>query len=100
MGVCFSCSSLNIDKSNLDSTGNKVILDFSTYDRVGENKEATDNGEKTKIPLQNIGYIKMANTISNMKMTNPIKNLVSKRRRRYIQDGYNLDLTCILLFRC
>lgn len=41
-------------------------------------------------------YRKMANTISNMKMTNPIKNLVSKRRKRYTQDGFNLDLTCIL----
>lgn len=39
----------------------------------------------------------MANTISNMKMTNPIKGLVSKHRKRFIEDGFNLDLTCILL---
>ena len=38
----------------------------------------------------------MANTMSNMKMTNPIKGLVSKRRKRYTQDGFNLDLACIL----
>lgn len=38
----------------------------------------------------------MANTISNMKMTNPIKGLVSKRRKRFTEDGYNLDLSCIL----
>lgn len=38
----------------------------------------------------------MANTISNMKMTNPIKELVSKRRKRFTKDGFNLDLTCIL----
>lgn len=37
-------------------------------------------------------YLKMA----NMKMANPIKGLVSKRRKRYTQDGFNLDLTCIL----
>lgn len=39
----------------------------------------------------------MANTISNIKMTNPIKGLVSKHRKRFIEDGFNLDLTCILL---
>ncbi|XP_046672838.1 LOW QUALITY PROTEIN: phosphatidylinositol 3,4,5-trisphosphate 3-phosphatase and dual-specificity protein phosphatase PTEN [Homalodisca vitripennis] len=37
----------------------------------------------------------MANTISNMKMTNPLKGLVSKRRKRYTQDGFNLDLSYI-----
>lgn len=42
-------------------------------------------------------YRKMANTISNMKMTNPLKGLVSKKRKRYTQDGFNLDLSCILL---
>lgn len=41
----------------------------------------------------------MANSISNIKMHNPIKNMVSKRRKRYIQDGFNLDLACIL-FEC
>lgn len=38
----------------------------------------------------------MANTISNMKMTNPIKGLVSKRRKRFTEDGFDLDLSCIL----
>ncbi|XP_054267486.1 phosphatidylinositol 3,4,5-trisphosphate 3-phosphatase and dual-specificity protein phosphatase PTEN-like isoform X3 [Macrosteles quadrilineatus] len=37
----------------------------------------------------------MANTISNMKMTNPLKTMVSKRRKRYTQDGFNLDLSYI-----
>jgi hypothetical protein len=30
------------------------------------------------------------------KMANPIKTMVSKKRKRYTQDGFNLDLTCIL----
>nr|XP_034834875.1 phosphatidylinositol 3,4,5-trisphosphate 3-phosphatase and dual-specificity protein phosphatase PTEN isoform X1 [Maniola hyperantus] len=37
----------------------------------------------------------MANSISNIKMTNPIKGIVSKRRKRYTKDGYNLDLAYI-----
>lgn len=42
----------------------------------------------------------MANSISNIKMTNPIKGIVSKRRKRYVKDGFNLDLACILFVYC
>ncbi|XP_065221882.1 phosphatidylinositol 3,4,5-trisphosphate 3-phosphatase and dual-specificity protein phosphatase PTEN isoform X2 [Planococcus citri] len=38
----------------------------------------------------------MARVISNMNVTNPIKKLVSQKRKRYIKDGFNLDLTYIL----
>ncbi|XP_041981785.1 phosphatidylinositol 3,4,5-trisphosphate 3-phosphatase and dual-specificity protein phosphatase PTEN isoform X2 [Aricia agestis] len=37
----------------------------------------------------------MANSISNIKMTNPLKGIVSKRRKRYMKDGFNLDLAYI-----
>ncbi|CAG9763109.1 unnamed protein product [Ceutorhynchus assimilis] len=37
----------------------------------------------------------MAGSFSNMNLTNPIKGLVSKKRNRYKQDGFNLDLTYI-----
>ncbi|XP_037293206.1 phosphatidylinositol 3,4,5-trisphosphate 3-phosphatase and dual-specificity protein phosphatase PTEN isoform X1 [Manduca sexta] len=37
----------------------------------------------------------MANSMSNIKMTNPIKGIVSKRRIRYTKHGFNLDLAYI-----
>ncbi|GLH12953.1 Spastin [Gryllus bimaculatus] len=55
-----------------------------------EEQRGPELGSSSKDACQ---YSRMANTISNMKMTNPIKNLVSKRRKRYTQDGFNLDLT-------
>lgn len=37
----------------------------------------------------------MANTISLM--SNVIRNVVSKKRIRYKEKGYNLDLTCMYI---
>lgn len=35
-----------------------------------------------------------SNTLTNIKMTNAIKGLVSKKKKRYKADGFNLDLSC------
>lgn len=48
------------------------------------------------LPRRLVPLPTMANSMSNIKMTNPIKGFVSKRRKRYQQDGFNLDLACIL----
>lgn len=96
MGVCFSCSESRINNLQLNKPNRNCTLDSPTYGCRLDEKER-EKIDKTEIPLQKVCYIKMANTISNIKMTNPIKNLVSKKRKRYVQDGYNLDLTCILL---
>lgn len=76
--------------------------DQETQEETQEGREESA-GEETKRELLEAtacelkqNQLSMANTISNMKMTNPIKGLVSKRRKRFTADGFDLDLTCIL----
>lgn len=83
MGLCFSCKRNQLKTEQFSASATPLHV------YVEEKQDSTKYFHYSD-------YFRMANTISNMKMTNPIKNLVSKRRIRYTKDGFNLDLTCIL----
>lgn len=73
----------------------------SGHSKRGSREDPGEEETGTELLASGAGELKqnqgsMANTISNMKMTNPIKGLVSKRRKRFVADGFDLDLTCIL----
>lgn len=114
MGVCLSCRRTKADKLRGKARGrvdgalltrasptdkNNVVGEHPLQLRARPDDTALRqlNGAPSKVcrscPSPRSSLM---DTISNMKMTNPIKGLVSKRRKRYTEDGYNLDLTCIL----
>lgn len=66
----------------------------SSYTRI-EEESFTTNDQTVISILKKTPKLK-TKKMSTMNITNSIKGLVSKRRNRYKQDGFNLDLTCIL----
>lgn len=99
-GVIFDClfSSVTDKSSKICGQLHSVVTPL----HVSHEPTSSSNNLNGHLPVQNHcnrpNSANMATSFPNMNITNPIRGLVSKKRNRYKQDGFNLDLTCILFF--
>lgn len=77
-----------------------IKVNQENIDETIMNKSLSTKVELTNSEIQDweIQQSSMAHTITNIKMINPIKGFVSKRRKRFTKDGFDLDLTCKYYF--
>lgn len=100
MGLCFSCR-----KSRPISNHNPVNSEKSEYISSSAtplhacgplDDEARENSsEQVVSTVDACGTDRCQGSATYKKMANPLKGLVSKRKKRYTKDGFNLDLSYI-----